>query len=80
MGGDNFMLNLIALTSMTSTDIIILVVVIVLLLLIIFFRYFFPLIRGKKISHCSSCPIAQDKKIKRSLNAYKKARDKEKDK
>lgn len=80
MGGDHFMLKLITLTSMTNTDTIILIVVVLLLLSIIFFRYLFPLIRGKKTSHCSSCPIAKDKKIKRSLNAYKKTRDKEKNK
>ena len=63
---------------MSAADIIILIIVILLLLTIIFFRFIFPLIRGKKSSHCSSCPVGYDAKIKRSLKEYRKSTRKDK--
>ncbi len=58
---------------MSAADIIILIVVILLLLTIIFFRFIFPHLRGKKSSHCASCPVGYDAKIKRSLKEYRKS-------
>ena len=63
---------------MTLTDGMVLLVIILILLAIIFFRFIYPRLKGKKVGHCSSCPVGSDKKIKRSLKAYKKNKDKEK--
>lgn len=63
---------------MTLTDGMVLLVILLILFAIIFFRFIYPRLKGKKPSHCDYCPVAKDKKIKRSFKAYKKERDKEK--
>ncbi len=60
---------------MSGADILVLVLVIVLMLLIIFFSFVIPLIKNKgKPQKCKSCPIREDKKIKRAFKDYKKNR------
>lgn len=62
---------------MTTADIIILIVVILLLGSIIFFKSILPRIQHKPTGECSSCPMGNQKKIRRAIKSYKKKNKKE---
>lgn len=58
---------------MTIADIIILIVVILMLGSIVFFKSILPRIKHKPTGECSSCPMGNQKKLRRAIKSYKKS-------
>lgn len=61
--------------NMTIVDIIILIIVILILGSIIFFKSILPRIQHKPTGECSSCPMGNQKKLRRAIKSYKKRKN-----